>query len=309
MNEQRESHDGDHRDVARRIRRVAAEGELAAHLALEAAGLGAWDIVPATGRSRWSRRARALLGFSPDDEVGSEQFVRSLRPADRARLMEACVRVIEPHGAPSFRIEIPLGGPAARWIALTGAAYVDEQAAVHVVGTIQDVTAEKLDEIRVAELRHEVREPTHATPLALAELCSAMIAEVVLANGDKKIQLHAASSCLGEWDRDRVAQLVRNLVWDAIEHGEAGASLHVALAEDAQFAVLTVASRGTPSGMRQRLGDSLRTDGAKRDGDRLGLHIVQEIAVAHGGSLELLADGDGTVVRVKLAKRQIAQAG
>jgi PAS domain-containing protein len=116
--------------------------EVAAHLALEAAGLGAWEIVPVTNQSRWSPRAKVLLGFREDEEVTYEHFLGSLRAADRLRCIEAFLRVIQPQGDPAFRIDVHVGKEASRWLALTGSAYIDDSAAVRLVGTIQDVTAE-----------------------------------------------------------------------------------------------------------------------------------------------------------------------
>ena len=51
---------------------------VAVDLALEAAGLGAWEIVPVTGESRWSPRAKVLLGFArADARVTASPFVKS----------------------------------------------------------------------------------------------------------------------------------------------------------------------------------------------------------------------------------------
>jgi PAS domain-containing protein len=116
--------------------------DVAAHLALEAAGLGAWEIVPVTGESRWSPRARVLLGFKADEEITYGQFLRSLRPADRLRCIEAFLRVIQPLGDPAFRIDVHVAEDVSRWLTLTGAAYIDDSAAVRLVGTIRDVTFE-----------------------------------------------------------------------------------------------------------------------------------------------------------------------
>ena len=119
-----------------------AGADVAAHLALDAAGLGAWEIVPVTGESRWSPRAKVLLGFRADEEVTYEQFLRSLRAGDRLRCVEAFLRVIQPQGEAAFRIDVQIGKEASRRLALTGAAYIDDTAAVRLVGTIRDLAAD-----------------------------------------------------------------------------------------------------------------------------------------------------------------------
>ena len=348
--------DGERRSVDSRPGRASANVELAAHLAIEAAGIGAWDIAPATQEARWSERAKLLLGFSTDEQVTLEQFARALRPADRDRLVEAFLRVIEPDGDSSFRVELFLAGAGTRWLALSGTSYVGDDATVHVVGTIEDITAEKLRQIRLAGLRHEIRGQLHdmalaaelagrnvpaakatellsrvkamvnradrmldqllpddpseyealplrRTAMALADVCAEVIADVGLMHGDRKVGLHAASPCRGEWDRDRLFQLVRNLVVNADEHGDPDAPIQVALAEDLRFAVLTVENRGTPPVAPEEILDPLRSNRWKRDGRGLGLHIAKQIAAEHGGSFELITDDQRTVVRVKLPKQ------
>src|SRR5207253_2761832 len=161
--------DSERRSVDSRPGRASANVELAAHLAVEAAGLGAWDIAPATREARWSARAKLLLGFSTDEQVTLEQFARALKPADRDRLVEGFLRVIEPDRDSSFHVELSLASDATRWLALAGAAYVDDDATVHLVGTIEDITAEKLRQIRLAGLRHDLRGQLHNIALA-AEL-------------------------------------------------------------------------------------------------------------------------------------------
>jgi signal transduction histidine kinase len=265
--------------------------------------------------------------------------------------------VIEPDGNSSFYLELSLAGAATRRLALAGAAYVDENATVHLVGTIEDVTAEKLREIRLAGLRHDIRGQLHnialaiqvarnlpaakatellsrveamakradrmldevlpadpfepeallprRTAMALADVCAEVIADLGLAHRDRKVGFHAASPCFGKWDRDRLFQLVRNLVVNADEHGDPDAPIQVALMEDLHFAVLTVVNRGTPAMVPEEIPDPLRSNRWKRDGRGLGLHIVKQIAAEHGGSFELITDDQSTVVRVKLPKQLV----
>jgi signal transduction histidine kinase len=349
-------------NVIRLVDRATADAQVdvAAHLALEAAGLGAWEIVPVTGESRWSTRAKVLLGFRADEQITYEQFLRAMRPADRLRCIEAFLRVIEPHGDAEFRVEVCVAKGRSRWLALAGATYIDHRAAVRLVGTIHEVTAEKLQQIRLAELRHDLRGPLQGivigaelarksqapkaaellsrigamatradrmldglvegprsggareprpAPMALSDVCAEVIEEMLLAHGDREIRLHASSPCRGEWDRDSLFRLVRNLVCNAVQHGDPAAPVDVTLAEAGRCAALSVASRGRPipSSVRQRFRDPLRSERWQRDGHGLGLHIVHEIALEHGGSSELISDETGTVVRVKLPKRRPAR--
>jgi signal transduction histidine kinase len=326
-----------------------------ADLALDAAGLGAWEIVPASEECRWSDRAKELLGFSRRDVVTYERFLSTMRPVDRVRCVEAFLRAIEPHGDAMFRVEYQLGEDASRWVALTGGAFVDDRPAVRLVGTIEDVTAEMTERARLAELRHDVRSPLNAICVAtellrgastrepavllsriaamarrasrmvdriaassaggpppplqtellsLSELCAEVVGEVQLAHPGCSVQLEAPTPCRGEWDRDRLFQLVRNLLSNAIEHGDARSPMVVSVVENARRALLTVSNGGEPipHDVRERLLDPFAS---RRDRRGLGLLIVHDVAAAHGGAVELTSDPAGTVVRVRLPKRRI----
>lgn len=115
------------------------QAEFSARVALEAAGLGAWDIVPATETTSLSRGARLLLGLSPDGEVDCEELVGALCPADRARCVAALLGAIGSSEESRFRIDVSLARRQARWLRLAGAACVDAAGHVHLVGTIEDV--------------------------------------------------------------------------------------------------------------------------------------------------------------------------
>ena len=109
-------------------------------------------------------------------------------------------------------------------------------------------------------------------------------------------------------DPGLLRQLVRNLVDNAARHAHSQLALAVTPAPDAASVVLAVSDDGDgiPPGDRERVFERfVRLDGARaRDtgGSGLGLAIVREIAVAHGGTVQIASadDGDGTRVVVTL---------
>jgi signal transduction histidine kinase len=121
------------------------------------------------------------------------------------------------------------------------------------------------------------------------------------------MSLSAESPLPGRWDRARVAQLVDDLLDNAIKFG-AGKPIEVDARRDATSAVLKVQDHGI--GIPRELHASIFAPfgrGVRRDnygGLGLGLYIAKAIAEAHGGSIHLTSHvGKGTafVLRLPLA--------
>jgi signal transduction histidine kinase len=110
-------------------------------------------------------------------------------------------------------------------------------------------------------------------------------------------------------DPDRLAQALRNLGRNAIEHTADGAGLVRLELASSPGGMLTFAviddGPGIPAEERERIFERFhRTDpGRSRDsgGAGLGLAIVRAIAVAHGGSVRALPTRTGTGARIELS--------
>ncbi len=106
-------------------------------------------------------------------------------------------------------------------------------------------------------------------------------------------------------DPERLAQVVINLVGNAIKYSPGGEPVVVATRRHGDMALLEVADRGigVPPEAREAIFDRYRRleSGARAaDGTGLGLAIVREIARLHGGDawVEERLDGAGSVFRV-----------
>lgn len=101
-----------------------------------------------------------------------------------------------------------------------------------------------------------------------------------------ELVLEAPERLDGRWDRERIGQLVANLVSNAIEHAPGGRVV-VRLRVEGDEARLSVADEG-PGIPPERVGElflpfaRLGEDGPK-EGRGLGLYIVKAIAEEHGG--------------------------
>ncbi|WP_243060133.1 SpoIIE family protein phosphatase [Nocardioides sp. SR21] len=132
------------------------EGDrLAWRLAVDAAGVGAfeWDLT--TGELRWDARLLELFGTS-EASFGAtiEAFERLVHPEDRARVTEALTEAIDSCGeyAAEYRIVRPDG--ESRWVSARGRALADRPGgrAVQVLGAAYDTTAVRDGDARVGRV-------------------------------------------------------------------------------------------------------------------------------------------------------------
>jgi signal transduction histidine kinase len=124
------------------------------------------------------------------------------------------------------------------------------------------------------------------------------------------IELQVDGDVQGEWDANRLNQVLGNLVSNAVRYGDANAPVRVVLLGQPTEVILQVSNRGPriePPFLSQ-IFDPLKrgpeTQSASgRDGNLgLGLYIAREIATAHGGTIEARSDENQTVFSVRLPR-------
>jgi signal transduction histidine kinase len=98
-----------------------------------------------------------------------------------------------------------------------------------------------------------------------------------------------------EADRERLQQLVENLVRNAVEHGGEGVTITVGRVEGGFY--FEDDGPGIPAGERSAVFDPGYT--TKSDGTGLGLHIIEQAATAHGWTVRATA-GDGGGARFEI---------
>lgn len=119
-----------------------------AQLALDAAGVGTWEIRLRTGEHVLSLRSRELLGIGEDEPISIQSLLAALHPGDRERWKDAVAEVLDPESSGECSLEFRTSGPAPRWLAATGRAFFEGMRAVRVAGTLRDVTEQKRIEKR-----------------------------------------------------------------------------------------------------------------------------------------------------------------
>ncbi|MGZ4211318.1 MAG: sensor histidine kinase, partial [Actinomycetota bacterium] len=115
----------------------------------------------------------------------------------------------------------------------------------------------------------------------------------------RNVTVETRGDLVGVWDRERIAQLVSNLVGNAIQHGRD--PITVSVEGDASNVVLRVASRGDPipkptlATMFEPFHRSAKSDEANLG---LGLFIVSEIVRRHRGSIDVQSTAEETAFKV-----------
>jgi len=129
-----------------------------------------------------------------------------------------------------------------------------------------------------------------------AALVSQVVDEVASACPDHAVNVTPSGAGTAWLDRSRVAQMLSNLVSNAVEHSAPGEAVNVLVHGTESQVVFEVSNRGetVPSEFLPRLFEPyVRAEGSSsRTGLGLGLYIAAEIARAHGGDIRAeSADG------------------
>jgi signal transduction histidine kinase/CheY-like chemotaxis protein len=146
------------------------------------------------------------------------------------------------------------------------------------------------------------------TAIDLAELGAHVVDELRTVHDGARIELTASGSARGHWDGDRIAQVMSNLVGNALEHGRGDAPVVVAFDGGDPVAVrVTVENHGAiPAHLLPILFDPFRTTrhkGERSSGLGLGLFISKEIIEAHGGDVVAATDPErGTRFTITLPR-------
>ncbi len=159
----------------------------------------------------------------------------------------------------------------------------------------------------------------HGIPLQprstdLGEICRPVVEEIEDAHPQARLVVREAGDLAGSWDPDRLAQVVSNLVGNAVQHGIPGSAIAIELdGADATLVRLRVQNAGSiPENAVPTLFEAFKRaalSAAARTGKAglgLGLFIAREIVHAHGGTLYVhSSDADGTTFEVTLPRQSL----
>jgi hypothetical protein len=148
----------------------------------------------------------------------------------------------------------------------------------------------------------------HAAPTSIRRICKNVLEELQAAFPSHTFLMDGDDELSGNWDENRLSQVVSNLVGNAVQHGASASAVTITAKSAADGIEVSVHNEGTPipHAMIPKLFDSFyRLD--DRDADTnstslgLGLYISKEIIAAHRGTIEVRSSVDeGTTFTIRL---------
>lgn len=149
-------------------------------------------------------------------------------------------------------------------------------------------------------------------PCELDEVVMKVVQELEAQGG--RFVVEVTGDLRGQWDPERLAQAVTNLLSNAVEHGDGDAPVRVYVEGRATGVRLSVHNRGSiPQDLQAALFEPFRTTrhpGDRRRGLGLGLYIVHQIVRAHAGTVTVDSDpARGTTFRIDLQRVCHAESG
>jgi signal transduction histidine kinase len=211
-------------------------------------------------------------------------------------------------GILSHDLRSPLGAITAG-AALLAHAAADDQRQARVAARILN-SAQRMERM-IADLLDLTRTrlggviPLKAVRTDLQSVCEEVVLEVRASYPDAVVHFESRGNVTGNWDADRLAQVVSNLVVNAIEHG-GKTPVTLVVSENRERVRLTVHNEGDPilPHAQGKIFEPLTrgtSDGAHNLG--LGLFIARVIVVAHGGELRLSSSEEsGTTFELTLPR-------
>ena len=141
----------------------------------------------------------------------------------------------------------------------------------------------------------------------VGQLVQRTVEELHVAHPEREITVETRGDCTIVGDEHRLLQLFSNLVANAIQHGTPGTAARVLAEGSERETVVRVQNAGLiPARLLPTIFDPFRARpdaGSNASGLGLGLFIAQQIALAHGGTLDVeSSEATETVFTVRLGR-------
>lgn len=153
--------------------------------------------------------------------------------------------------------------------------------------------------------------PIKPASMDLAVLCREIVAELESFHPDRILRFESKGDLRGVWDGDRLAQVISNLVGNAVQHGRENTPIRITARAAGDHIALDVHNEGQAI-PEAELGaifepyvrGPVRDDQQRSNSLGLGLYIAHQITLAHGGTIKVSStDEDGTTFSVRIPRR------
>ena len=279
---------------------VFVSGALGEDKAIELLKRGATDYVLKDNLARLApsiRRARAEAHERAERQRAEEELRR------RAEFEQQLIGIV------SHDLRNPVGAIMVSASLLQRQGLDDRQAraVARIMASAERATRMIRDLLDFTQARLGGGIPLQRAPADLHQLGGAVVEEVRASHPDQRVLHEAQGEARGDWDADRVAQVLSNLLGNAVRHAAEGTAVTLRTWGEPGRGVLEVHNVGEPI-PRELLGDIFQPlRRATTSGDRhsrsigLGLFIVDHVVKAHGGRVEVTSSAEeGTRFRVHL---------
>lgn len=189
------------------------------------------------------------------------------------------------------------------------------KAAARIVSSVERMRRLVSDLLDLTRTRLGSGIPIKPAPVDLDVIARDGVAEFRALHPECRLEFRPEGDLRGYWDRDRLAQVLSNLIGNALQHGEPGGPVDVTARGEADHVVVEVHNEGSP--IPEALLASIfepmvrHVRGGGESGQQtslgLGLHIVREVVLAHGGTVAVRSTaGEGTTFSFRLPRRAAA---
>ncbi|HEY9881549.1 MAG TPA: HAMP domain-containing sensor histidine kinase [Leptolyngbyaceae cyanobacterium] len=154
--------------------------------------------------------------------------------------------------------------------------------------------------------------PLMRSSFDLKELGRKVFEEFCFAYPQRTLRFHAEGDLTGEWDAARLQQVIANLMGNALQHGATEGPVELSITSEESTVVLRVHNEGPPIPVELlttifdplvRYAQSQSAAQRVSSSIGLGLYIVREVVVAHGGTIAVDSTAqEGTKFTVRLPR-------
>jgi PAS domain S-box-containing protein len=147
--------------------------------------------------------------------------------------------------------------------------------------------------------------PVSRAEMDFGQLCRQVVDETLAGHPGHKISLELSGDLRGQWDHARMAQVVSNLLGNALTHGDETAPVQIAVRMEQGGVTLDVINQGPTisAEQMQTLFEPFVQSAASRSHRRglgLGLYIAKQIVASHDGTIAAQSREGRTTFTVSL---------